>query len=60
MKIYNSRNTKSKTINTVADLKSALNKFPDNYPLHLFIDGDDNVYIKDVADYDDACQIELI
>jgi len=60
MKIYSSKSSKSKEINTVADLKSALREFPDNYPIHMFIDGDDNVFIKSIDDFDDACQIELI
>lgn len=49
-----------KEINTVADLKNVLNSFPDDYPLHLFVGEDDPVFIKDISDYDDACQVELI
>ena len=60
MKIYSNKSSKSKEIKTVGDLKSALSKFPDNYPIHMFIDGDDNVFIKGIDDFDDACQIELI
>ena len=52
---------------TVGDLKKALASFPDDYPIKVIgdqgwgIDKDSNLcFIKTIADYDDACEIEII
>ena len=51
---------------TVGDLKKALASFPDDYPIKVIgpqgwgIDKDGNLcFIKNIADYDDACEIEI-
>lgn len=51
---------KKEEINTVADLKAKLAEFPDDYPLHIFKSDDDYMFIRDIVDYDDTCEIELI
>lgn len=58
--------TKSPKYDTVGDLISALQKFPADYPIRLIgqsgwgIDGNDTCFIRNIADYDDACEIEII
>lgn len=62
--------SKSKSVkyDTVGDLISALQKFPKDYPVKLVgqagwginADGEDICFIKNIAEYDDACEIELI
>lgn len=51
---------KEKEIKTVGDLKEALSQFPDDYPIHLFADLDDRMFINGIYEYDDECQIELL
>jgi hypothetical protein len=59
-------NQKSTKYETVGDLITALQKFPEDYPIKLVgqsgwgIDKDDSCFIKNISDYDDACEIELI
>jgi hypothetical protein len=57
---------KSVKYNTVGDLISALNKFPSDYPIRLvgeygwgIDENKDKCFIKNIADYDDACEIEI-
>ena len=52
---------------TVGDLIAALQKFPADYPVRLVgqtgwgIDVNGNLcFIKNIVDYDDACEIEII
>lgn len=58
--------SKSTKYETVGDLITALQEFPKDYPIKLVgqagwgIDKDDSCFIKNIADYDDACEIELI
>ena len=62
--------SKSKSVkyDTVEDLISALQKFPKDYPVKLVgqsgwginADGEDICFIKNIAEYDDTCEIELI
>ena len=64
---YVSASKKSKPkYNTVDDLKKALAQFPDDYPIRMIgqqgwgIDENgDLCFIKNIADYDDACEIEI-
>ena len=60
-----SKNLKPK-YNTVGDLKKALASFPDDCPIRVIgqqgwgIDENgDLCFIKNIADYDDACEIEI-
>lgn len=58
---------KSTKYETVGDLISALQTFPKDYPVKLVgqsgwginADGEDICFIKNIADYDDACEIEI-
>ena len=64
------RATKSKSVkyDTVGDLISALQKFPKDYPVKLVgqsgwginADGEDICFIKNITEYNDVCEIELI
>jgi hypothetical protein len=51
---------------TVGDLISALQKFPNDYPVRLvgeygwgIDENKDKCFIKDISDFDDACEIEI-
>ena len=48
-----------KDIDTVGDLRKALKEFPDDYPIKIVFNSE-TCFIKGVADYDDACEIEMI
>ena len=60
-------NKPSPKYNTVGDLKKALATFPDDYPIRLvgqqgwgIDENNDLCFIKNITDYDDACEIELL
>lgn len=48
-----------KDIDTVGELRRALKEFPDDYPIKIVFNSE-ICFIKGVADYDDACEIEMI
>ena len=54
------------TYETVGDLKKALSQFPDDYAIRLIgqqgwgvDENGDLCFIKNIADYDNACEIEI-
>lgn len=48
-----------KEIDTVGDLRKALKEFPDDYPIKIIFNSE-TCFIKGIANYDDACEIEMI
>lgn len=58
---------KKEQYSTVGDLINKLKEFPSDYPIRIVgqegwgVDSNkDLCFVKDVVDYDDACEIEII